>query len=212
VSSPDAVWDAQGERVLLFFHGENSTVRVAESLDGVTFTHLGIALERSGGEPDVEESSYARVIALSELEAGKPGFVMLFMDKPAEAGRRIRIADSTDGVQWNVRPTPLIIPGGIEGENVASANLWSHEGGLGVVYHSSTGQVWYRSTDIAVSAVGPPCVLLSDPSMTRIASPEIIDDGDSTYVFLERGDRLAASVVVTVLKPGLVPCNIGTDR
>lgn len=212
VSSPDAVWDEQGKRVLLFFHGENSTIRVAESVDGITFTHLGVAVERSGGEPEVVESSYARVTALSELDPTISGFVMLYMDKPVDEGRRIRVADSSDGVRWSVREAPLIVPGGIEGENVSSANLWVHEAGIGVVYHSSTGEIWYRSTDATLADVSEPCVLLSDPSMTRLASPEIVDDGEFSHVFLERGDRLTASVVVAVLNPRLQACETGADE
>ena len=211
VSSPDAVWDSAGERVLLYFHGENSTTRVAESLDGVTFTQLGVAVDSSGNEPHVVESSYARVVALSELDSSMAGFVMLFMDRPADEGRRIRVADSPDGVQWTVRPEPLIVPGGVEGENVSSANLWSHPGGIGVVYHSSTGDIWYRATDATVSHVSQPCVLLTDPSSTRLASPDIVQVDDDSYVFLERGDRLSASVVVAVLNPRLEACDTSVE-
>jgi hypothetical protein len=211
VSSPDVVWDSARERVLLYFHGDNSTTRVAESFDGVTFTHLGVAVNRSGDEPDVVESSYARVTALSELDSSMTGFMMLYMDKPADEGRRIRVADSVDGVEWTVRAEPLIVPGGIEGENVSGANLWSHQGGIGVVYHSSTGDIWYRATDATVSQVSEPCVLLTDPSSTRLASPEIVQSDDDTYVFLERGDRLAASVVLAVLSPPLEACDTTAD-
>lgn len=192
VSSPDAVWNDGESRLFVYFHGENSTTRYAVSADGVTFEYGGVAVERSGGNPDVHESSYARVIANTSTT-----YVMLFMDRE-EGGRRIRVADSDDGRRWSVRDEPLIEPGGPEGSDVSSANLWMDGDTPYVVYHGADGRIWARSTDTGVVDVGPPRVLFE--TTQRAAAPEIVRDGELTRLFFEYGGRTSAVIATTVLE------------
>lgn len=190
VASPDVMWNSAEQLMFLYFHGENDTTRYATSRDGIAFSYGGVAVEQSGGSLDVTESSYARVFANPDVDAG--GYVMLFMDNTAANHRRIRIAHSPDGRRWVVRSEPLISPGGIEGANVSSANLWLRDGRCHVVYHGSSGEIFIRDGDPSLSELGTPRVLYRGDG--RVASPEIVDDAGRVVMFFEAGARTEAAI------------------
>lgn len=209
VSSPDAFWNAAEETMFLYFHGDNSVTRYATSDDGVTFTYGGEAVTNAmgtvPGKPRVTESSYARVF-------DHPGpdspyrYAMFYMandDTPVDGGlpgvRRIRLAESVDGRTWVVDPTPVVEPGVEEGANVSGPNLWEHDGQFYVLYHASSGKSYARTIDRTLREVGDTPVVLHAASglgtdIGRVASPEIVTDGDETYLFYERGDRLGGTI------------------
>lgn len=63
VSSPHVTWNDAAQLYMLYFHGENSTTRIAVSTDGISFSYHGIAIEASQFV-DITEASYARVFLI----------------------------------------------------------------------------------------------------------------------------------------------------
>jgi len=215
VSSPDVLWDAEGEQVLLYFHGENSTTRWATSSDGVTFDDTGVALTNADGGAGTTETSYARVVEHPD-PASPYRFAMTYMQNRTDDIRRIRLAESVDGTTWVVRPDPLVVPDAATGTNVSGGNLWEWDGQLYVIYHGSTGITFARTLDPTMTQVGPRWELhratgVGD-DVGRVAAPEIVTDGDETYLFYESGDRLGATVAWAKRDPDAVrPPEEGVD-
>lgn len=209
VSSPDAFWNADEQKMFLYFHGNNSVTRYATSDDGITFTYGGVAVSNAmgdvDGKPRVTESSYARVFDHPDPDSPY-NYAMFYMandDTPVGGGltgiRRIRLAESVDGRNWVVSPTPVVEPGEEEGANVSGPNLWEHDGQLYVLYHASSGKSYARTIDKTLREVGETPILLHEASgigsdVGRVASPEIVTDGGETYLFYEAGDRLGATI------------------
>ena len=209
VSSPDAMWNAAEGKMFLYFHGDNSVTRYATSDDGVTFAYGGEAVTNAMGDvpgrPRVTESSYARVFEHPDPDSPYR-FAMFYMANdttPVSGGlagvRRIRLAESVDGRTWVVDPTPVVEPGEEEGANVSGPNLWAHDGQLYVLYHASSGKSYARTIDRSLRTVGATPIVLHEASglgtdVGRVASPEVITDGDETYLFYESGDRLGGTI------------------
>jgi regulation of enolase protein 1 (concanavalin A-like superfamily) len=209
VSSPDAVWNAAEGQMFLYFHGNNSVTRYATSRDGVTFEYGGEAVTNAMGDvpgrPRITESSYARVFDHPDPDSPYR-FAMFYMandSTPVSGGltgiRRIRLAESVDGRTWVVDPTPVVEPGEEEGANVSGPNLWEHDGQLYVLYHASSGKAYARTIDRSLRTVGATPIVLHEASglgtdVGRVASPEVVTDGEDTYLFYESGDRLGGTI------------------
>jgi hypothetical protein len=201
VSSPDAIWDSAGERVLLYFHGGNDQTRVASSADGITFEYEGTAVDNAMGGPGTTETSYARVF--EHPDPSSPyAYAMFYMDNTTANTRRIRTAESVDGLAWVVRPDPIVTSGSVEGGNVSSANLWTWRGQLYVIYHGSTGRIYARTIDETLSSTGPTLLLHRSSGIGddvgRTASPEVVATPSRTYLFYEAGGRLDATIALAV--------------
>ena len=211
VSSPDAVWNAQEQKLFLYFHGGNSVTRFATSEDGITFTYGGAAVTNAmgdvAGRPKVIESSYARVF--EHPDSSSPyRWAMFYMannDVPVSGPggvrgvRTIRLAESVDGRNWVVDPDPLFEQGTEEGVNVSGPNLWERDGQLYVLYHASSGKSYARTIDPTLRAVGDNPIVLYQSSgqgsdTGRAASPEIVEAGGETYLFYESGGRLGGTI------------------
>ncbi|QJW35943.1 DUF1349 domain-containing protein [Cellulosimicrobium protaetiae] len=215
VSSPDVLWDDEAGQVLLYFHGENSTTRWATSSDGVTFDDSGVAVTNADGGAGTTETSYARVVEHPDPSSGYR-FAMTYMQNRTDNIRRIKVAESVDGKAWVVRPDPLVVPDAATGTNVSGGNLWVWEGQLYVVYHGSTGITFARTLDPTMTQVGPRWELHrasgAGADTGRVAAPEIVTDGDETYLFYESGDRLGATVAWAQRDPDAVrPPEPGQD-
>ncbi|MFJ4232200.1 DUF1349 domain-containing protein [Cellulosimicrobium cellulans] len=215
VSSPDVLWDDAADEVLLYFHGENSTTRWATSNDGVTFDDSGVAVTNADGGAGTTETSYARVVEHPDPESGYR-FAMTYMQNRTDNIRRIKVAESVDGKAWDVRPDPLVVPDAATGTNVSGGNLWEWEGQLYVVYHGSTGITFARTLDPTMTQVGPRWELHKASGVGedtgRVAAPEIVTDGDETYLFYESGDRLGATIAWAQRDPDAVrPPEPGQD-
>ena len=215
VSSPDVLWDDAADEVLLYFHGENSTTRWATSSDGVTFDDSGVAVTNADGGAGTTETSYARVVEHPDPESGYR-FAMTYMQNRTDNIRRIKVAESVDGKTWDVRPDPLVVPDAATGTNVSGGNLWEWEGQLYVVYHGSTGITFARTLDPTMTQVGPRWELHRASGVGddtgRVAAPEIVTDGDETYLFYESGDRLGATIAWAQRDPDAVrPPEPGQD-
>ncbi|MFF2270144.1 DUF1349 domain-containing protein [Cellulosimicrobium cellulans] len=215
VSSPDVLWDDAADEVLLYFHGENSTTRWATSSDGVTFDDSGVAVTNADGGAGTTETSYARVVEHPDPSSGYR-FAMTYMQNRTDNIRRIKVAESVDGKAWDVRPDPLVVPDAATGTNVSGGNLWEWEGQLYVVYHGSTGITFARTLDPTMTQVGPRWELHQASGVGedtgRVAAPEIVTDGDETYLFYESGDRLGATIAWAQRDPDAVrPPEPGQD-
>ncbi|MCL3859423.1 carbohydrate-binding protein [Actinotalea sp. K2] len=197
VSSPDAVWDEATGQVLLYFHGENSTTRWATSSDGLAFDDSGVALTNADSGPGTTETSYARVFTHPDVDSPYR-WAMFYMQNRTDDIRRIKMAESVDGKDWDVRAEPVVVPDSETGRNVSGGNLLTWEGQSYVIYHASSGVSYARTVDPTVTEIGPQQVLhrasgIGD-DVGRVAAPEVVTDGDQTYLFYESGDRLGATI------------------
>ncbi|MCP2635951.1 DUF1349 domain-containing protein [Microbacterium sp. HD4P20] len=197
-SSPDAIWNEQAGKQFMYFHGENSVTRYATSDDGIHFEYGDIVVSNAMGGPNVTESSYARVFEHPD-EASEYEYGMFYMGNERDNIRRIRLAESVDGITWTVDPDYVVAPGAEEGQNVSAANLWEWDGQLYVIYHASSGKSYARTIDATLRDVGEVPIILHQASgvgadVGRVAAPEVVTHEDETYLFYESGDRLGATI------------------
>ena len=197
VSSPDAIWNEEAGRMIMYFHGPNSATRWAYSDDGIKFGYGGIAVQNSMAGPNVRESSYARVFKHPDTSS-KYKYGMFFMGNEADNIRRIRLAESVDGKTWTVSPNYVVAPGPEEGKNVSAGELWNWKGQNYIIYHASSGKIYARTIDKTLRKVGTtPIVLFAgrgDDSGDRSASPVVVTRNGLTYLFYEKGDRLGGTI------------------
>ncbi|PZF82561.1 hypothetical protein C1I92_16130 [Jiangella anatolica] len=197
VSSPDAIWNEEAGELFLYFHGANDQTRYATSADGITFSYGGTAVTNAMGGTTTTETSYARVFRHPD-PASQYQYGMFYMENTTANSRRIRLAESVDGRTWTVRPTPIVTPGSLDAGNVSAANLWEHDGQLYIVYHASSKKIFARTVDPTLTVVGAPVVLHQasgiGEDVGRVASPELVADDGTLYLFYEAGDRLDATI------------------
>ncbi|WP_324650140.1 DUF1349 domain-containing protein [Georgenia sp. H159] len=207
VSTPEPFWHPTEERLYLYFHGENTTTRYATSSDGVSFDYGGVAVTAADGGEGISETSYARVFEHPDPDSAYD-YAMFYMDNTPQNIRRIRVAESHDGREWDVRPDPLVVPGAAEGQNVSSANLWEWEGQLYVIYHASSGKIHARTVNDSLTETGPTWTLHESTGVGedtgRVAAPDIVSGETGTYLFYESGDRLGATIMYAQLDPDAV--------
>ncbi len=204
VSSPDAIWNEEAGEVYLYFHGENSITRYATSTDGVSFDYGGTAVTNAMGGST--ETSYARVFEHPD-EASDYAYAMFYMANFSDNHRRLKVAESVDGETWVVRDGTLVDPESGDSGNVSGGNLYEYEGQLYVIYHNSTGKVMARTIDETLTDVGPSQLLHESSGVGedvgRTAAPEIVTDGEFSYLFYESGDRLGATIAWAKAGPGV---------
>jgi hypothetical protein len=208
VSSPDAIWNEEAGEIFLYFHGENSVTRYASSSDGVHFEYGDVVVSNAMGGPDVTETSYARVFEHPDPGSGF-NYGMFYMANFTDNHRRIKLAESVDGVTWTVRPGTVVEPGTGDSGNVSGGNLWEWGGQLYVIYHNSTGNVMARAIDPTLTEVGDAQLLHRSSGVGddvgRVAAPEIVEQGDDVYLFYESGDRLGATIAYAKNDPDAEP-------
>ncbi|KAG4272706.1 hypothetical protein FPRO04_10448 [Fusarium proliferatum] len=198
VSSPDASWNSDAGRMFLYFHGDNTQTRWAESSNGVDFRYGGVAVNNQMSGSNTTESSYARVFAHPN-PASKYNYAMFYMANEKDNRRKIRLAESVDGRKWTVDSDYVVQPGGPEGTDVSGANYWTWNGQAYVVYHGSSGKIYARTIDQTLRDVGAEPILLyqsrgKGEDVGRVAAPDIASYGGNTYLFYESGDRLGATI------------------
>lgn len=206
VSSPDAIWNDEADELFLYFHGENSETRYAHSEDGINFTYGDKVLWNEMGGPEVTESSYARVF--EHPDADSPfSYAMFYMANEVDDIRRIALAESFDGINWEVDPDYVVEPGEEEGQNVSSADLWEWNGQLYVIYHATSGNIYARAIDSTLREVGSTPIELYDGGEDgdRAAAPQVVTHAGETYLFYESGDRLGATIRWAKHDPDLSP-------
>ena len=110
VSSPHAVYNAEEERLFLYYHGENSTTRYATSQDGVHFEYGGICVTQEM-YPDTTGAFYARVFPTPEGDPARRWVMFLMGHIMANDEAAIFAAWSPDGRSWATVPEPLVRAG-----------------------------------------------------------------------------------------------------
>ena len=197
VASPDVVWNAEEDRMYLFFHGENTVTRFATSEDGIHFDYgdeVVTTADVEAAQPgrDATETSYARVFPHPDPASGYD-WGMFFMTNYSDNHRRINVAVSTDLRTWEVGDTPVVEPGDAEGGNVSAADLLRWKGKTYITYHGSTGTILARSISKDLRTTGEPEPLFvpdpAPPANGRAASPQIVKDRGTVHMFYEYGDR-----------------------
>lgn len=205
ISTPEAVWREDRGEMFMYYHGENSTTRYATTTDGLNFEYGDRVLWNAMGGPDVIETSYTRVFPHPD-EDSEYSWAAFYMGNERDNIRRIRLAESYEGIEWVVDPEYVVAPGPVEGQNVSSANLWEWEGQLYVIYHATAGKIFARTIDSTLREVGETPYVLREASGVgddtgRNAAPDIVTDDTGTYLFFEAGHRLGAVISYAVLNP-----------
>lgn len=193
VSSPDAFWNEAEDMLFMYYHGDNNVTRYATSEDGITFEYGDAIITASDAGTTVSDVSYARVFEHPDPDS-EWNYVLLYGEHHSDINsRRIRMAVSVDGRDWELTEHPLVMPGPADGRNIAAPNYWQWNGRHYVTYHSSSGTIYAREVNAQLTEVGPAQVLYvpssGDPDNRRAASPEILTDNGTTYLFYEAGDR-----------------------
>jgi len=206
VSGPDAIWSEEDGKLLLYFHGENSVTRVASSRDGVHFDYEGEAVT-TRMFPNLSEASYGRVFRHT-LPGKDNRYVMLLMGND-RGTRRIYLAWSRDGRQWDTRPTPVMNPPPGT-DQVAGAVLWPWAGKPYIIAHAHESKAAFNlgndlyaaETDAALEHVKPlgkfldrTFVAVDNPG---VMSPGFIEDEGRWYLFFNIGPRLRNKIALAI--------------
>ena len=195
VSSPHVIWDAPTRQFFCYFHGENTTTRVARSADGLTFGDETPILS-TRLVPGTSETSYARV-----FEHTLPGrgnrYVMVFMG--LKNGRRIFYGWSPNGWdQWQFSPTPLVGPEADGLTDIAAPSLVKRNNTTYVAYHGNDGRMRITEVGNAFDREVHLGVFYSPGASDngRAAAPSFGTDGGTPYMFYEAGPRLQARICI----------------
>ncbi|WP_326640283.1 hypothetical protein OG884_35825 [Streptosporangium sp. NBC_01755] len=197
VSSPHIIWNPDNRQFYLYFHGENTTTRMAWSTDGVHFTYHGRVLH-TGVIPGTTETSYARVFEHTVPGLGNR-YVMIFMGV-TNGSRKIFWAWSSTGKNWQFDPTPLVSPGPDGQSDIAAPALLKRNGTAYVVYHGNSGNMFLTEVgnsfdrEVHLGVFHRP--LAGAPDSGRSAAASFGTDGGVEYMFYEAGQRSRSTIAV----------------
>jgi hypothetical protein len=197
VSSPHVLWDAPTRQFYLYYHGENTTTRMAVSTDGIHFTYFAVVLNTSA-VPGSTEASYARVFEHAVAGLGNR-YVMLYMGVTS-GSRKIFWGWSADGRTWRFDPTPLVSPVPDGQSDISGPHLLKRNGSAYVVYHGNSGTMFITEVgtnfdrETHLGAFHRP--MPGPPDTGRSAAPSFGTDGGVQYMFYEAGPRLGATIAV----------------
>ncbi|KAJ4214573.1 hypothetical protein NW759_010128 [Fusarium solani] len=189
VSSADAVWNEEEQKMYMYFHGDNSVTRWATSEDGINFDYGGIAVSNSDAPVTTTESSYARVFRHPDPDS-EYTWAMFYMVNEPNNIRKIRLAESFNGEDWTVADDYVVSE---PGANVSGGNLWDWDGQRYVVYHREPGKIYARTIDKTLRDVGTEAVVLFEAS-ERVAAPYFVTENGTTHMFYELGARSSTSI------------------
>ncbi|MEU4690949.1 hypothetical protein [Actinoplanes sp. NPDC023714] len=191
VSSPHVTWIPSARQFYLYYHGENTTTRVARSSDGLTFRDETPILS-TRLVPGLTETSYARVFA----HGGR--YVMVYMGVLG-GRRRIYHGWSPNGWdQWTFAQTALVNPEPDGLTDISGPHVVERNGTTYVAYHGNDGRM--RITEVGnafdrevhLGVFHSP--IASDNG--RVAAPSFGTDGGVSYMFYEAGARLNARICI----------------
>jgi hypothetical protein len=196
VSSPHVIWDAPTKQFFCYFHGENTTTRVARSADGINFRDETPILS-TRLVPGTTETSYARV-----FEHVLPGrgnkYVMVFMGV-VSGRRRIFYGWSPNGWdQWQFSPTALVSPEGDGVTDISGPSIVKRNNTTYVAYHGNDGKMRITEVGNAFDRENHLGVFYSPVASDngRAAAPSFGTDGGTSYMFYEAGARLNARICI----------------
>ncbi|MEU3271093.1 hypothetical protein ABZ639_09600 [Saccharomonospora sp. NPDC006951] len=202
VSSPHVMWNAEHRELWLYFHGDNTTTRLARSADGIRFRYDKTVLTTAMLPPGATEASYARVFRHDLPDRGAR-YVMVFMRNATADRRDICWGWSADGRDWEFARQPLVAPGEVGAVNLSGAHLLERGGSSYVVYHTDKGS----GGDILITEVGADFSKRrhlgvfyesgsAAPENGRAAAPCFGTDGGVPYMIYEAGDRLGGVIAM----------------
>ncbi|MEU0559928.1 hypothetical protein [Dactylosporangium maewongense] len=196
VSSPHVVWNASTRQFFMYYHGENTTTRLAISSDGINFTYYGTVLT-TAMVPGTTETTYARVFEHRIAALGNK-YVMVFMG--LKSGRRIFWGWSADGKSWQFDPNPLVSPAADGQTDLSGPHLLYRNNTTYVVYHGSSGDMFLTEVgnnfDKEVHLGVFHAALSGAPDNNRSAAPSFGTDGGVQYMFYEAGQRSGTKIAV----------------
>lgn len=196
VSSPNAVWVSESNKMFLYFHGENTTTRYAHTTDGINFTYGGIAVT-TAMIPNATETSYARVFKYT-IPRFNNTYTMTFMVNNTSNIRKCYLAYSNDGKNWTVQTTPLVSPNAQEGANIGGGEYLKWNGGHYLVYNATSGNS--HITEVGANFdLENHLGVFYDPSPTgpesnKIGGVSFITVNGVLYAFADIGGRLDGKI------------------
>ena len=204
VSGPEAIWIEEEHKLFLYYHGENNTTRYASSTDGVHFTYEGVAVTTQMFD-DTTEASYARVFR--HPIAGKDNRYLMLLMGNEKGTRKIYLAWSKNGRQWETQRQPLFGPQTSTGQ-LAQAWLFLWQGKQYLVYHDYDE----KGTDLQVSEVDPAFQHVRyigifydrrsvSPDNVAQMSPCIVEEEGKLYLFTNIGPRLHQKIALAIAEP-----------
>ncbi|TDV35947.1 hypothetical protein [Actinophytocola oryzae] len=202
VSSSHVLWNEDVGEMWLYFHGENTTTRLARSKDGIDFTYDKVVLSTSMLPSGTTETSYARVVR-HDLPALGARYVMVFMINNTTNRRSIGWGWSADARNWTFSQTPLIRPQDVGAQDIGAPTVETRGGSTYVIYHRDRG----HGGQMLITEVGNDFTkrnhlgvfhtpLSGAPDNGRCAAPSFGNDGGVEYMFYEAGERLAGAIAV----------------
>ncbi|MCP3012857.1 hypothetical protein NGM33_05890 [Nocardiopsis dassonvillei] len=200
VSSPHVMWNSEHREMWLYFHGENTTTRLARSRDGIDFTYEGVVLT-TAMVPGTTEASYARVFEYRLPDRGAR-YVMVFMRNDTSNHRSIGWGWSADGITFDFDPDPLVDHADVGVSDLSGPHLVERAGSTYVAYHTNLGDI--RLTEVGrdfglrrhLGTVHTP--MAGPPDSGRSAAPSFGSDGGVQYMFYEAGHRLGATIAIAI--------------
>ncbi|MBU2670565.1 hypothetical protein KOI35_44405 [Actinoplanes bogorensis] len=196
VSSPHVTWDAATRQFFLYFHGENTTTRVARSSDGLSFRDETPILS-TNLVSGLTETSYARVFEHSIPGKGNK-YTMVYMG--VLGGKRyIYHGWSPNGWSgWQFAQTPLVRPQGDGLTDISGPSLVFRNNTVYVAYHGNDGKMRITEVGPSFDRENHLGVFYSPAASDngRAAAPSFGTDGGTQYMFYEAGPRLSARICI----------------
>ncbi|HEX6345367.1 hypothetical protein [Umezawaea sp.] len=199
VSSAHVLWNTAAKEMWLYFHGENTTTRLARSKDGITFTYDKVVLSTSMLPSGTTETSYARVFEHKIASRGA-NYVMVFMINTTANKRNIGWGWSADGRDWTFSQTPLIRASEVGATDAAAPSLAYRNGTTYVVFHTNLGTMHLTEVGndftrkVHLGVFHRP--LTGAPDRGRSAAPSFGTENGVEYMFYEAGARLEGAIAI----------------
>jgi hypothetical protein len=202
VSSAHVLWRGDLGELWLYFHGENTTTRLARSKDGINFTYDKVVLSTSMLPAGTTETSYARVFE-QNLPALGAKYVMVFMINNTTNRRTIGWGWSADARNWTFAQQPLIRPEQVGARDIGAPTVANRNGSTYVIYHENVeaggnmlitevGNDFSKRNHLGVFHTP----LAGAPDNGRSAAPSFGTMDGKEYMFYEAGERLAGSIAI----------------
>lgn len=210
VAAADVVYNEDLDKIVMYFHGENTTDRYAISDDGVNFEYGGVFMSTALFGQNSSETSYNRIFENPEVDNPNSGlygykWAQYFMVNDRENIRRVGLAVSHDGITWEPQSGWVAEPSVETGPNISPSGLWHYAGQNYVLFHGSVGKIFAQRVDENLRSFGEIMVLyvpsVIPPEAGRSSSPRIIEHEGQTHMFYEAGVRSHTTIFRAVLDP-----------
>jgi len=206
-NAPWPIWDAQNNRIMMYYSLGNTNIGMAASTDGVTFTSaqsVFLGSKAPAGTEAYQQSVYEYTIPGKDNK-----YLMLYTGNGYTAeggnGKQLFYAWSSDGETWETAQQPLLSPGTADNKNIASPRLLIQGGVPCLVYHNSTGDLEYAQLSADLTTATRKGVfydsLTGEPDNGRAADAAFLQGGAALYLYFtarsNKGTTAAeASVIV----------------